>query len=543
MSTPPEDLPEDLAAAFAVLKSGRWAEAMDAFARLATATGDPRAYEACAQAAWWLDDADTALGAREAAYRGFRRSGDDRGAARAAATLGYDSVLFGGGVAVGRGWLTRAADILVGTADVPEAGWLAVREAEVALGVDHDAATALAAATQAEQVGRDCGEGDLVIVGQALAGLAQVRLGQVASGMKLLDAAAAAATAGDVEDLMWTGKICCWLISACQGTHDLERASDWCTRVEEISVRRELAPLFAVCRTQYASILLARGDHDGAESTLVDVLGRLDQSRRLSRLDAVTQLGELRRRQGRLDEAETLLRPAGHLPPAATSLARVRLDEGDAPRAWSIITELLRSMPESQQLERVDALAVAVEAGVAAGHLEEAAAAAEELRAVADRIPTAAFHAHAAAAEARLADPSTAVARWQDAVRLFHAAGLSFNEADCRLQLADALLDAGDRDGAREQAEMALEALLPLQAGHGIDRARALLAPADTGPLTQRQTEVLRLLARGHSNAEIATRLHLSEHTVHRHVANIYNTLDLSSRAAAAAYAASRGLI
>lgn len=53
---------------------------------------------------------------------------------------------------------------------------------------------------------------------------------------------------------------------------------------------------------------------------------------------------------------------------------------------------------------------------------------------------------------------------------------------------------------------------------------------------------MLRLLARGLSNAEIASRLHLSEHTVHRHVANIYNALDLSSRAAAAAYAVTRGL-
>ena len=196
----------------------------------------------------------------------------------------------------------------------------------------------------------------------------------------------------------------------------------------------------------------------------------------------------------------------------------------------------------AQQLERVDALAVAVEAGVAAGHLEEAGAAAGELRDIADRIPTAAFRAHAAAAEARIANSEIRVARWQDAVRLFHAAGLSFNEADCRLGLADALAEAGDRAGAREQAGLALEALLPLQAGHGIDRARALLAPADAGPLTERQTDVLRLIAGGLSNAEIAAQLHLSEHTVHRHIANIYSALDLSSRAAAAAYAVSRGL-
>jgi DNA-binding NarL/FixJ family response regulator len=81
------------------------------------------------------------------------------------------------------------------------------------------------------------------------------------------------------------------------------------------------------------------------------------------------------------------------------------------------------------------------------------------------------------------------------------------------------------------------------QAGQAIDRARALLDPTDAGPLTQRQTEVLRLLARGLTNAEIAAALHLSEHTVHRHIASIYSALDLSSRASAAAYAAGRGLV
>ena len=92
--------------------------------------------------------------------------------------------------------------------------------------------------------------------------------------MALLDAAAGAATAGDVKDLMWMGKICCWLISACQETHDLGRASDWCARVEEICARRDLAPLFAVCRIQYASVLLAGGHAQEAESTLVEVLAR-----------------------------------------------------------------------------------------------------------------------------------------------------------------------------------------------------------------------------------------------------------------------------
>ena len=534
--------PEDVTAANAALKDGRWPEAAAAFSALAAESDDPGVHDGLAQAAWWLDDSETTLGAREAAYRGFRAIGNDRGAARAAATLGYDSVLFGVGVAVGRGWLTRAADLLDGRSDLPEAGWLAVREAEVALAVDHDATAALDAATRAQRVGRSTADGDLVFVGQALTGLSRVRLGQVSAGMPLLDAAAAAATAGDVEDLMWMGKICCWLISACQETHDQDRAREWCARVEEICVRRDLAPLFAFCRTQYASVLVEQGDYAEAEANLTDVLDILQQTRRGNRLDAVVQLGELRRRQGRLADAESLLRQASFHPRALTGLAQVKLAQGDAVHAWSIITELLGSVPAEQQLERVDALAVAVAAGVAAGHVEEARDAAAQLRAIADGIRIDFLLGAGAAAEARLSAPEAAVAHWQVAVRRFHAAGLPFDEAECRLELAEAMLALGDQSGAREHAAQALDALLPLQAGGAIDRARALLDPTDPSPLTQRQTEVLRLLARGLTNAEIATSLHLSEHTVHRHIANIYSILGLGSRVAAAAYAADRGL-
>jgi len=62
-------------------------------------------------------------------------------------------------------------------------------------------------------------------------------------------------------------------------------------------------------------------------------------------------------------------------------------------------------------------------------------------------------------------------------------------------------------------------------------------------PLTTRETEVLRLVASGLSNREIASSLVLSEHTVHRHVANILRKLSQSSRAAATAHAARAGLI
>jgi len=64
----------------------------------------------------------------------------------------------------------------------------------------------------------------------------------------------------------------------------------------------------------------------------------------------------------------------------------------------------------------------------------------------------------------------------------------------------------------------------------------------DDSRLSPRERDILRLVARGMTNPEIAAALNLSEHTVKRHVANILTKLNLSTRAAAASYAARRNL-
>ena len=247
------------AAASVALGSGAWRQANAGFRAVAQQENDPGAYEGLAQAAWWLDDEQTCLKAREQAYRRYRELGDDRGAARAAAALGYDALLFGQGAGVARGWLGRASDLIEPMSESPEHGWLAVRQAEIALAVDRDPTVVRARAERALAIGRRQGDGDLEVVGMALCGLAQICAGDVGAGMSRLDTAVAAATGGDVVDLMWLGKVCCWLIVACQETRDLGRAADWCRRVEAMCVERDLAPLFTVCRIQYAALQVSQG--------------------------------------------------------------------------------------------------------------------------------------------------------------------------------------------------------------------------------------------------------------------------------------------
>ena len=74
-------------------------------------------------------------------------------------------------------------------------------------------------------------------------------------------------------------------------------------------------------------------------------------------------------------------------------------------------------------------------------------------------------------------------------------------------------------------------------------RPSADAAGSDLAELTPREREVLALVAQGLTNRQVAERLVVSEHTVHRHVTNTLRKLDLPSRTAAAAHAARAGLL
>ena len=156
----------------------------------------------------------------------------------------------------------------------------------------------------------------------------------------------------------------------------------------------------------------------------------------------------------------------------------------------------------------------------------------------------------AAVAAATLADDEAARELWRDAVRRFHDAGLPFDEAESRLRLAEALVHAGDLTAAAEQVSTAIRDLTTLGAAAAVaeganlvEHIRTALGGKADGGLTEREAQVLRLVADGMNNQQIADTLVLSPHTVHRHVANILTKLDRSTRAGAAAYAITNGLL
>jgi DNA-binding NarL/FixJ family response regulator len=535
-----------LDAAQEALAAGVWGRADSAFRAVIEETDDPVAYEGLGQVAWWLDEAETCLTARETAYRRFRDLKDPVGAARAATALAGDCVLFGRGESVAMGWLGRAHELLAAVEERPEHGWCSVREAELALSVRQDPMEALEFASRAADVGRRTGDEDLSIVGLALQGLALTLSGEVETGMARLDSAAAAATAGDVVDLMWMGKVLCWLIAACHETQDVTRAEEWCRRVEAICLERDLVPLLNVCRIQYASMQVSGGIWTEAEKELTETVVRLAASPRASRLEAVVQLGELRRRQGRFQEAETLFTQAEFHPVSVLGRALIKFAAGEKTSAWTAVQRLLRTLPSQSRLARADLLLPAVRISHALGEHDAAALAAEELRATAAAVRTDALLAMSAVADSVLAEPPEASDLLHEAVRRYHRAGLRHDEAEARLMLATSLLAVGDSVGAREQIVAATDIMADLTDTAGLAHARRLERSLDgrsAAVLTPRETEVLRLISRGMSNDEIAAVLTLSGHTVHRHVANILTKLDQPTRAGAVSHALTQGLM
>jgi DNA-binding CsgD family transcriptional regulator len=267
---------------------------------------------------------------------------------------------------------------------------------------------------------------------------------------------------------------------------------------------------------------------------------------------ALARLASLRLRQGRLEEAEELLGGARQSVAVEAEVtlwtAALALARGDALVATRILQDRLVEM-DDHAWHVIAALDLLVDAHLGEGRLDDAADAAERLAGLAAATSSARAAATAAGARGRVA-----LARGDDgAVTLLSAAldawsslALPFEAARTRFDLARAL--AGPRpDAAIEQARRALTWFEQLGASAEADRVAAFLrslgvvprtGAKNVGRLTEREQEVLALVALGLSNPEIAARLHVSTKTASHHVSHILTKLGLRNRTEAAACAA-----
>jgi LuxR family transcriptional regulator, maltose regulon positive regulatory protein len=264
------------------------------------------------------------------------------------------------------------------------------------------------------------------------------------------------------------------------------------------------------------------------------------------------RLADLRRRQGRFAEAEDLVEQRPGNPLAPVVMAELALDRGDASRAVDLLEPVLRRVPARNKTLRAAPVEVMVRAKIATGEAEAATSHLRELRSIAEALGTRPLHASVAFSEGLLAaaggDQETARERLEDSVELFAASDASFELARARLELARVLASLDKADAAVREATLALTCLEDIGAVAEAGSARELLRDLGASPsprraraggqvLTPREVEVLRLVSEGLTDGEVAARLALSKHTVHRHLQNAYARLGCSSRASAVAKA------
>ncbi len=545
---------DPLSAGWARLTRGQWDAARTSFADALAREETPEGLEGLSWAAWWLDDAEAVFWARERAYRLYRRRGERASAARMATWLGADQLDFRGAVAVAGGWLGRATRLLEPLEPGPDHGWLAFHEGYIA-NLSGDTMRARELAARAAEAGRQFDVPDLEMLGLALEGATLVALAQVEEGMRLLDEATATALADEATIPISGAWACCFLVSTCTAVHDYERAFEWCDRIAEFAERYGSRYMLAFCRAEYGTVHLWRGQWTEAEQMLEASVEDFSRSRPAMVGGPLVGLAELRRRQARADEAALLLDRAGPSTAAQLCRARLALDQGGARRAIELVERLLRQTPAERKLDRAPVLELLVRARVARGDREEARTALESLREISRLVGTEPLRAATELAEGLLeaagGEHERARTLLEDAVDRFKRSGALFEASQAQIELATSLAALGRTEPAEYEATTAMNGLLELGAEAEAERARRVLEVSirggrkGPGPhgVTRREREVLALLAEGLTNRQIAGRLVVSEHTVHRHVTNILRKLDLPSRTAAAAWAVRSGLL
>jgi len=555
------------------LRRGAWADAREHFQAALDGGEGGAAWEGLGWAGYWLSDAELTLRAREQAYRAFRAAGDRAGAGRVAAWLAADYLEFRGEDAVARGWLERAHRMLDGLPETADHGWLLLHECEYELDVRGDLEAAARLAARATELGRRLGVADLEGIGLALEGSTLVRRGQVTAGMRLLDEGSVVTASEPLDTPIAHGWALCCLISACEGVGDFPRAAQWCHAARRLAEGWRVRQMLGVCRSAYGSVLATGGDWVAAELEMTAAVEDLEAARPAMAASALARLGELRMRQGRADEARELFERSANHPRALVGLGALALDGGDAAAAADAAERVLRRLAPEAVLERLPALELLARAQAALGRVDAAADACADLERAGAELGTPYMRGRA-----RLVVAQTAAARGdhdearrvcEDAVDLLVESEAAYEAALARFELARALAALGRAEAAAGEARAAREAFTALGAERDVARVDEYVPGRDTArddasghgaasaepgdalriegralaELTVREIEVLRLVAQGLSDAEIAQRLVLSQHTVHRHVANVRLKLRQPSRAAAVAYAARAGLL
>jgi DNA-binding CsgD family transcriptional regulator len=526
---------------------GAWREAHAALTAAGPLAAEDR--ERLATAAYMLGHDDEYVEALERAHHDHLRAGDGLRAARCAFWIAVNLGIRGA-TSRATGWIGRARRIVEREdRDCVERGYLQLhRMLELTAAGDRDAAIALGAETVA--AGERFGDPDLFALAAQDEGILLIERGQVREGLALLDEAMVAVTAGELSPIV-NGFVYCGAIMGCRAAYEPRRAQEWTEALSRWCEQQpEMVSFTGTCRLHRAEIMQLRGAWSEALDEARHAQERSDQASNVaSAAEARYRQGEVHRLRGEHAAAGAAYRAAreGGWEPQP-GLALLRLAEGNGEAAVASIRRRLAEIEAPS--DRAGLLPACVEIMLATGDAAAAAAACCELEQIAVRWTgglLAAVAAYArgavdlAAGDARAALPvlRRACEAWRELEAPYEAARAS-------VLLGRACAALGDHDSAA--AELAGARAVFARLGAAPDVARVDALPGGTAPppahgLTVRELEVLRLVAAGRSNREIAGALVISEHTVARHLQNIFAKLGVSSRTAATAFAYAHDLV
>jgi DNA-binding CsgD family transcriptional regulator len=504
--------------------------------------------ELLATSAYMLGRDDEWMSLLERAHHLYADAGEALRAVRCAFWVGMNLAIRGE-VGPATGWLGRAQRLLEREKrDCVERGYLllpVVFQHEAAGDLEAAAATA----GDAAEIGERFGDADLFAIAAHAQGLFLVRHGRVREGLGLLDEAMVAVTTREPSPIV-TGLVYCGVILACQEVYELRRAQEWTAALTRWCEQQPgLVAFTGRCLVHRAEIMQLRGAWRDA----------LEEARRAGRRFAETmnpaaglalyRQGELHRLQGEFPAAERAYREASRCGwEPQPGLAQLRLAQGRRDAAAAAIRRVEGETTEP--LKRAGLLPAYVEIMLAVGDTEAGRRACRELEKIAENYASQVLRAMVAhargAVELADGDARAALVALRHALQAWQAFEAPYDAARVRVLVGLACRALGDDDPAELELDAARGAFAELGAAPDLTRIDSLAAHAgsrDTHGLTPRELEVLRLVAAGKSNREIASALVISEHTVARHVQNIFAKLRVSSRTAAGAFAFEHDLV
>jgi DNA-binding CsgD family transcriptional regulator/tetratricopeptide (TPR) repeat protein len=538
------DAIDELGRARRAYRNQSWKTAYEALVRAeAVSPLSGEDLELLATAASMLGDIDGQVQALERAYHRYLESGDYEDALRCAIWLGIHLMLAG---SVGRasGWLSRAErQMELSDDDSAGRGYLllpiALRK-EAAGDLDG----AVEAAREAAEIGERFRDADLAAIARQAMGNFLIVQGRSDEGLDLLDEAMVAVTAGELSPVP-TGLVYCGAIEGCHEAYELRRAREWTAALTGWCEKQpDMVAFTGRCLVHRAEVMQLEGAWDEA-------LGEAERARRRAGMSgsgialAHYRRGDLFRLRGEFAGAEEAYRETSRLGrEPQPGLALLRLAQRNANAAAATIRRAVAEVTEPSR--RVALLPAYVEIMLALDAIEDARRGCSELEELAGGFEAGmvgALAAHARGAT-ELADgnPQAALGPLRRAVEAWQELGAPYEAARSRVLVGLGCQALGDGDAADLELDAARTVFAELGAEPDLERM-SRPDTAEGAGLTSRELEVLRLVAAGITNRAIAGELVLSERTVDRHVSNIYAKLDVSSRAAATAYAYEHGLL